>query len=131
MARDPRTLRLRLVPEIGDVGQARIAAATALVTATGLGGEVEARYLAGAGFGLIRTTSNAVSRAAREIDPRVAISADADPEGPPDPPLAVALAALDPDPEVLAIGQAAARALRQIRVAAQIDVVPVFARPPS
>ncbi len=124
-----RTVRQRLVPEIGDEGQRRSDLATGLVTATGLGGAIEAKYLAGAGFGLIRTGSNAVSRAALQTNPQVAISADADPIEPPDQVLVDALAARDPDPAVLAVAQGAARALRQIRVAANIDVVPVTLKP--
>ncbi len=122
----PRTVRQRLVPEIGSEGQSHIDAATAIVTTIGLGGEVEAHYLAGAGFGLIRTATHAAARAARETNPAVAIAADADPGDPPDHPLADALAKLVTDPAVLAVAQGAARALRQIRVAARIDVVPVL-----
>jgi hypothetical protein len=133
---DPRTLRQRLVPEIGDEGQAHIDAATAIVTSAGLTGEVEAHYLAGAGFGCIRTATHSSSRAAHETNPKVVISADADPIPLPDHPLADSIAELKPDPAVLAVAQGAARALRQIRVAARIDVVPVFlkeadAPPPS
>lgn len=123
---DARTVRQRLVPEIGASGQAQIDAATGLVTATGLAGEVEARYLAGAGFGLIRTSSHAASRAAIEAHPGVAIATDAERIDPPDHPLADAIAELGPDPAVRAVAQGAARALRQIRVAARIDVVPVI-----
>lgn len=121
-----RTIRQRLVPEIGDEGQAHIDAASAIVTSVGLAGEVEAHYLAGAGFGLLRTPSSPVSRAALETNPTIAIAADADPGDPPDHPLADAIARLNPDPNVLAVAQGAARALRQIRVAARIDVIPVL-----
>lgn len=126
---DPRTVRQRLVPEIGDEGQGHIERATALVVETGLSGEVEARYLAGAGFGLVRTRANSVSRAALATNPRVTVAADADDQTPPDQPLCDAIAALAPDPAVLAVAQGAARALRQIRVAARIDVVPVTLKP--
>lgn len=122
---DVRTVRQRLVPEIGEEGQAHVAAATGLVIATGLSGEVESHYLAGAGFGLIRTSTHAASRAAIETNPKVAIATDADPIELADLPLCDAIAELSPDPAVLAIAQGAARALRQIRVAARIDVVPV------
>lgn len=122
---DPRTVRQRLVPEIGEEGQARITAATALVVVPGLGGEVESHYLAGAGFGLVRTSTHAATRAALESNPKVAIATDADPFVLEDQPLCDALAALAPDPAVLAVAQGAARALRQVRVAARIDVVPV------
>lgn len=123
---DPRTVRQRLVPEIGDEGQAHIDAATAIVTAPGLTGEVEAHYLAGAGFGCIRTATSSASRAARETNPKVTISADADPMPLVDHPLSEDLAALIQDPAILGVAQGAARALRQIRVAARIDVVPIF-----
>lgn len=121
-----RTIRQRLVPEIGDEGQAHIDAASAIVTSLGLAGAVEAHYLAGAGFGLLRTAASSVSRAALETNPAIAIAADADPGDPPDHPLADAIARLNPDPNVLAVAQGAARALRQIRVAARIDVIPVL-----
>ena len=119
------TVRQRLVPEIGDDGQGHIDAATAITMSIGLAGEVEAHYLAGAGFGLIRTATHAASRAARDTNPAVAIAADADPGEPPDHPLADAIAVMKCDPAVLAVAQGAARALRQIRVAARIDVLPV------
>ncbi len=134
---DPRTVRQRLVPEIGEEGQARITAGTALVVATGLSGEVEAHYLAGAGFGLVRTSTHAATRAVLETNPTVAIATDADPLGDPkagpvpstvfaDQPLSDALGALCSDPSARAVAQGAARALRQVRVAARIDVVPVM-----
>ena len=123
---DPRTVRQRLVAEIGAEGQAHIDAASAIVTAPGLTGEVEAHYLAGAGFGLIRTSTSSVSRAARETNPSVTIAADADPVPMPDHPLSEDLAKLISDPAILGVAQGAARALRQIRVAARIDVVPIL-----
>jgi hypothetical protein len=126
---DPRTVRQRLVPEIGAEGQAHIDAATAIVTATGLSGLVEAHYLAGAGFGLLRTSATAQSRAARETNPKLAIAADAEPMPVPDHPLSDELAELISDPAILDVAQAAARALRQVRVAARIDMVPVSLRP--
>lgn len=122
---DPRTVRQRLVPEIGEEGQARITAGTALVVATGLSGEVEAHYLAGAGFGLVRTSTHAATRAVLETNPTVAIATDADPIELADQPLCDALGALVSDPSALAVARGAARALRQIRVSARIDVVPV------
>lgn len=121
-----RTVRQRLVPEIGAEGQAHIDAATAIVTSPGLTGEVEAHYLAGAGFGCIRTSTSSVSRAARDTNPRVVISADADPMPVPDHPLSEDLARIIKNPAALGVAQGAARALRQIRVAARIDVVPVL-----
>jgi hypothetical protein len=121
-----RTVRQQLVPEIGPEGQAHIDAATAIVTTIGLAGEVEAHYIAGAGFGLIRTATHACGRAARETNPSIAIAADADPGDPPDHPLASELAKLITDPAILAVAQGAARALRQVRVAARLDVVPVL-----
>lgn len=121
-----RTVRQALVPEIGSEGQAHIDAASAIVTAIGLAGEVEAHYLAGAGFGLIRTSSHAASRAARDTNPAIAIAADADPGEPPDHPLADSISEVVTDPAILAVARGAARALRQIRVAARIDLVPVL-----
>lgn len=52
MSVDPaRYLRQIMLPEVGDTGQARIAAATAFVRGSGLAHEVAARYATRAGFG--------------------------------------------------------------------------------
>jgi len=52
MAADPaRFLRQVMLPEVGDVGQRRIAASTAFVGGPGLAHEVAARYARAAGFG--------------------------------------------------------------------------------
>lgn len=69
-ARHTRQVRLA---EVGDAGQARIAATTAHVEAEGLAGVVEARYLAGAGVVKIATPIDAVGDAARAVDARVEI----------------------------------------------------------
>ena len=68
---DPeRTLRQRLVAEIGDAGQARLAQASATVTDRGLAGEVQARYLAGAGFGALRVATERQAELALQVDPQ-------------------------------------------------------------
>jgi hypothetical protein len=72
---DVRHTRQVRLAEVGDAGQARIAATTALVEAEGLAGVVEARYLAGAGVVKIATTSDAIGDAARAVDARVEIVA--------------------------------------------------------
>lgn len=64
---DRRTLRQRLVAEIGDAGQARISAARAVIAGDGLAADVEARYLRGAALGAVESDANATpARAAIE-----------------------------------------------------------------
>lgn len=124
---DPRTLRQRLVVEIGEVGQAHLGRATAVVpTKDRLEGEVEARYLAGAGFGLVRTATHAATRAVMEAGPHVAFATDGD-EVTLSPPntLVDALEAAALHPAVRAVAVASARALHQIRVAARVDLEPI------
>ncbi|GAC1351570.1 MAG: hypothetical protein NVS3B20_04090 [Polyangiales bacterium] len=118
---DARTQLQRLVAEIGDEGQARITAALALVGEQGLGGEVEARYLAGAGFGCVRTSSHQSACAARETNPSVVISTDAPPITPPSEAMIARLLARNADPAVSAIAAGAAGALRQIRAIARVE----------
>ncbi len=112
---DPRTLRQRLVVEIGDEGQSRLDRALGLVYDVGLAGEIEARYLAGAGFGCVRTASQATAVAAREVRPDVVLNTDAPRLEVPSPPAVDPLMHDDPDPAVLAVARGAARALHQIR----------------
>jgi hypothetical protein len=57
---------------VGQGGQARISAATASA-GDGLSGWVAARYLAGAGVGELRVGSEAIARAAREMDDAVRV----------------------------------------------------------
>jgi hypothetical protein len=90
---DARTLRQRLVAEIGEQGQARIASASASASS-----EIEARYLAFAGFREVRA-ADAPSRATTFAHPAFAQS----------------------DPAVRELGTSAARALVQIKTAAGVD----------
>jgi hypothetical protein len=62
--------------EVGQGGQARIAAAERVVVGGGLPALVEARYLAGAGFGRLVVTEDSVARAARETNPAIAVEVD-------------------------------------------------------
>lgn len=112
---DPRTLRQRLVVEIGDAGQARIDAALGLVYDVGLAGDVEARYLAGAGFGCVRCASQTAANAARETRPEVVLDPGAPRLVVPSPPAIQPLVDDGADPAVLAVARGAARALHQIR----------------
>jgi hypothetical protein len=57
-----RTLRQRLVPEIGDEGQARIARTVVELDAEGLTGEICARYLEHAGFAEVRAVPTTTRR---------------------------------------------------------------------
>jgi NAD(P)H-dependent flavin oxidoreductase YrpB (nitropropane dioxygenase family) len=118
MTHDPRTLRQRLVAEIGEQGQERVSRARAQVHDSSLSGEVEARYLVGAAFGCVRTPSYAVLRAAREGAADAVLEADAPRMALPSPEVLAPLEADGADDAVLAIARGAARALRQIRAAA-------------
>ena len=63
--------------EIGDAGQAKIAAASAEVRGSDPAAAIEARYLAGAGVGELRVASDAIAEAARAIDRAVVVVVDA------------------------------------------------------
>jgi hypothetical protein len=97
---DPRTLRQRLVAEIGEAGQAKIGAARARVAGTGLAAEVERRYLEGAAFGVVEAAPDATA---------------------PIPTIAASLDAIGGDESAQDVILGAARALAQIRVAAGLD----------
>ncbi len=112
-----RFARQILVAEIGAEGQAKIAAATAMVVDRGLAGQVEARLLAGAGFGLLRTASTAIAREAKSVWPSLVTAADAPPVSSPTSPLADSVSALVLDPSARDVALGAARALRQIKAA--------------
>lgn len=75
MDRHDRQARLA---EVGSEGQARIAAASVAVRASGLAAEMETRYLAGAGVGRIRVGDPALADVATSIDPAVRVEVDAD-----------------------------------------------------
>jgi hypothetical protein len=66
------TRQIRLA-EVGDDGQERIMATTAIVDAEGLGGAVEARYLAAAGVRKIATLHDEIGDAARAVDSKVSV----------------------------------------------------------
>ncbi len=68
--------RQRILPEIGEVGQARLASGRATVDGVGVSGEIEALYLAGAGVGRIVVTNAATADAARAIDPEARVDVD-------------------------------------------------------
>ena len=76
-ARASRHSRQTKLIEIGDAGQAKIAAATVEVRGSGPAAAVEARYLAGAGVGKLRVESDAMAEAARALDRAVVVVVDA------------------------------------------------------
>jgi hypothetical protein len=79
------TRQVRLA-EVGEAGQSRLAAAEVEVRSAGFAGEVEARYLAGAGVGALRVASEVHMAAARAMDASVRLelgSVSAAPELPP------------------------------------------------
>ena len=55
----PRFTRQTRLVEVGEIGQAKIAAAEARVRPAGLAGEIEARYLEAAGVGAVRRAPDA------------------------------------------------------------------------
>jgi hypothetical protein len=65
--------------EVGVQGRARIAAARADVPLGGLASAVAARYLAGAGVGRVRVTTDAVAVQARAIDGHGDVAVEVDP----------------------------------------------------
>ena len=61
------------VREIGDGGQRRIGAATAVVASRGVASLVEARYLAGAGFARLVVADAGSEAVARAVDPDIVV----------------------------------------------------------
>jgi hypothetical protein len=114
-SRRERSARQRLIGEIGDAGQAKIDATAVVVSSSGPSAHVEASYLAGAGFGMLRVSGFAVSRAAKRIAPEITISADAPPMVPPSTQIERVLAQAGADPSAVAVAAGAARALAAIR----------------
>jgi hypothetical protein len=109
------TRQARLV-EVGENGQARLAKGDVSVRGAGLSASIEARYLAGAGVGLLRVKGEAQAIAARAIDAsvRVVIEAgDAADEGAKDRGSPLNDLPLDPDAREVALG--AWRALDALR----------------
>jgi hypothetical protein len=60
--------------EVGRAGQQRIAESVCTVPGQGASAIVEARYLAGAGFGHLVVEDGEVARAAREVDPAIDVA---------------------------------------------------------
>ncbi len=66
-----RHTRQRRLLEVGSAGQQRIARARVDVPLAGLAAEVAARYLAGAGVGVLRVADREAAEGARQVDPAV------------------------------------------------------------
>jgi hypothetical protein len=75
MTRHSRQTRLA---EVGDAGRARLAAGHAFIVADGLLGEVQARYLAGAGVGTLHVLHEGPARAAAQVDGDIVVNRDVD-----------------------------------------------------
>jgi hypothetical protein len=60
--------------EVGRAGQERIAESVCTVPGQGASAVVQARYLAGAGFGHLVVVDEDVARAAREVDPEIDVA---------------------------------------------------------
>ena len=71
-----RHVRQNLLAEIGEGGQARLASGSATVDGAGAAGDVEVRYLAGAGVGRIVVADQPTADAARAIDPAARVEVD-------------------------------------------------------
>ncbi len=104
--RHSRQTRLR---EIGQAGQRRIGAATVVVASRGVAAEIEARYLAGAGFARVVTPDDSPAAAAVAVDPSVVVEARAAADAAEAMPFDVT------DPSARAIADGAYRALVAIR----------------
>jgi molybdopterin/thiamine biosynthesis adenylyltransferase len=116
-----RYARQERLVDVGEAGQARIAGTTCVVAGRGLDALVEARYLAGAGFGCVVVTDSEAARAAREINRDVEVSVIPVPtsadtsSGTAREDVASTLAALSPGAREVALG--AYRALCALRAA--------------
>ncbi|MFI5299692.1 MAG: hypothetical protein ACHREM_16520 [Polyangiales bacterium] len=119
--RRARTARQRLVPEIGHDGDAAIAGAAVVVSAEDASAAIEARYLAGAGFGLIRVRSFRVANVVRAIAPDVVVATDAPPIEPPKTKVEAAMRAFGADESAVAVAAGAARAVGAIRRAVKVS----------
>ena len=108
------TLRQRLVAEIGDEGQARIGRSIAVVGGGGDAGEIEARYLACAGFSEVRVRTARQRKVVREAAPSAHV------EQTNAAPIASAPLMIDgADPVVADLLAGASRALRTLRNASR------------
>jgi hypothetical protein len=99
------------LPEVGAVGQARIARASFDVRVEGFAAQVAARYLAGAGVARLRVRDAATAEAARAVDPRVEITIDPTLEAEPSSRLPVQFT----DPVARELAEGAYEALRLLR----------------
>ncbi len=113
------TLRQRLVPDIGDEGMARLAAARATIAGAGDAAVIEARYLACAGFGVLVIADETARASALAADPRQVVEAEvtAAAMGASDAPWVTTLAAqfAEDDPAVKDLVLGAARAIEHLR----------------
>jgi hypothetical protein len=109
-----RHTRQARLAEVGSERQKKLVSTEARVRALGFAGEIEARYLAGAGVGSLVVNDAAQARAAVSVDPAVrTIVAENRADGDPSTPLLPILAALDPAAREVAEG--AYRALQTLR----------------
>jgi hypothetical protein len=113
MQRHARQTRL---DGVGASGQARIARSRVDVGLDGLGADVAARYLAGAGVACVRVRAAALAEGARALD--AAVRVEVDPALPP-PPEADAAAGDLRDPVASDLARGALLALRALRAALQ------------
>jgi hypothetical protein len=109
----PRSIRhgrQSRLADVGAAGQSALDAATVRVRERGLAGEVEARYLAGAGVRTLLVSEDAHATAARAVDAEVGVRHDA---GAPEPAPLPELDGLDP--ACAAVARGAASALEALR----------------
>lgn len=111
MSRVLRTLRQKRLREIGEAGQARLFAGTAVVRGQGTRAEMALRYLVGAGIGRVRA-SGAWAALVQRLDAEIVFEPeDGDVDAPPAPEWIE-------DAQVAEAWRGVAEALRQIRAIA-------------
>jgi hypothetical protein len=110
-----RHIRQTRLREIADGGQRRIGAATAVVASSGFAAEIEARYLAGAGFGRVVVVDETSAAAARAVDPSVVVELRHVDEPARGAPFADEVI----DPSARALAEGAYRALAAVRAAVE------------
>lgn len=106
-----RTTRQRRLVEVGEAGQARLAALAARVAGAGIAARVEALYLAGAGVGALVVEDDTVAEAARALNPEVDVRVEERVAAPAEVPSDIAALA----PGARDVAEGALRALLTLR----------------
>jgi len=110
-----RHIRQTRLREIGEGGQRRIGAATAVVASRGFAAVIEARYVVGAGFARVVVPDEASGAAARAVDPCVVVERREGADSAAGAPFLRELT----DPSARSVAEGAHRALAAIRAAVE------------